>query len=361
MKKIKKILIIIQRSNGDVFLSSSLVKRLYDFYRSPEIDLLVNDDTISIAELIPHISKIKTFSYQEKQTNKWKQEVTLALDLFKKYDLSISLTASDRSVIYSLLASKNSISAVEFTSRKSWWKKKLLKHYYYFDSSDHILKNNLKPLILLNIKYDIFHYPIEASKIAEQKIQRKLKKLKIEDFIIFHPSAQYQYKIYPQHLRNKLLDGLSKLGIPVIITGSKDSIDLEIKKNLPLLPNIIDFIGETSLDEFFALSNKSVCYVGMDTLNMHIAASQNKRIFAIFGPTNLKMWSPWSNLIYSSASEDKPSQTYGNVTIFQGALPCVACEKSGCDDNLVRSECLHIIKPEKIEAQVEKWLKHEPI
>ena len=46
---------------------------------------------------------------------------------------------------------------------------------------------------------------------------------------------------------------------------------------------------------YFALSELSLAYIGMDTLNMHIAAAQNKRIFAIFGPTNLTMWSPWSN------------------------------------------------------------------
>ena len=39
------------------------------------------------------------------------QEKNLFFSLFRKYDLSINLTASDRSVIYALIASKNSISA----------------------------------------------------------------------------------------------------------------------------------------------------------------------------------------------------------------------------------------------------------
>ena len=64
LKNITKILIIIQRSNGDVFLSSSLIKSLYEYFIEPEIDLLVNDDTVAIAKLIPSVNYIHTFSYQ---------------------------------------------------------------------------------------------------------------------------------------------------------------------------------------------------------------------------------------------------------------------------------------------------------
>ena len=86
-----------------------------------------------------------------------------------------------------------------------------------------------------------------------------------------------------------MLSNLSELGISILITGSQNKIDLAIKKELPTLNNVFDFVGETTLEEYFALSKLSMAYVGMDTLNMHIAASQNKRIFVISGPTNLKL------------------------------------------------------------------------
>ena len=100
LKSLKKILLIIQRSNGDVFLSTSLIKRLYEFYNSPQIDLLVNDDTLAIAKLLPHIHSIYTFSYQQKKENRVKQEIKLISSIFKKYDLSINLTSSDRKKYY---------------------------------------------------------------------------------------------------------------------------------------------------------------------------------------------------------------------------------------------------------------------
>ena len=355
MKNPNKILIIIQRSSGDVFLSSSLIKALYERYDSPKIDLLINSDTYSIAKIIPFVNNIYTFSYKEKQSNRWRQEKKIILKIFKKYDLSIKLTASDRSVLYALLSGKLSISAVEIYKSKSWWKRILLTNYYYFDNSKHILENNLTPLKILNIQYSKIHHDIGVTSTATNIISEKLKGLNIDNFLIFHPSTQYKYKIYPQNLRDILLTNLSKLGIPIIITGSNNLLDLEIKKQIPSLPNVFDFIGETSLEEFFALSKFSLGYIGMDTLNMHIAASQNKRIFAIFGPTNLKMWSPWSNQLRSSAEEDKPLQNYGNITIFQADMPCVACGKAGCKDDHGNSDCLDNINPKTIVNEVQNW------
>jgi len=353
----KKILLIIQRSNGDVFLSISLIKAIYKFYNSPQIDLLVNEDTFQVASLMPNINEIHTFSYKKKAQGRWHQERQLISKLFKKFDLSINLTSSDRSVIYSLMAGRKSISVVEKNHKKSWWKKILLSKYYFYDSSQHIMHQNLTTLALLKIKSDNVQKSIEISDNVLINVKNKLKGNDIKKFIIFHPSAQYNYKILPKFLRDELLFKLSKLNIPIIVTGTNNKIDLNIKSELPKLNNVFDFIGDTSLEEYFALSQLSLAYIGMDTLNMHIAASQNKRIFAIFGPTNLKMWSPWSNDLKKSARVDMPIQTYSNISIFQADMLCVACGKKGCN-NSGKSDCMDNINIQKIIEEVLLWLKN---
>jgi heptosyltransferase III len=352
----KKILIVIQRSNGDVFLSLNLINELFNFYKNSQIDLLVNDDTLAVAELIPRVSNIFTFSYRKKSDSRWIQELTIFRNIFRKYDLSISLTASDRSVLYALFASKNSISAIENNNNKSWWKKIFLSKYYYFNQDRHVFINNLTPLDLLNINYSHKLQPVEASDAVLRKMKNRLRKIGVEEFIIFHPSAQYNYKIYPKHLREVLLKYLNNLGVPILITGAKNKIDIEIKLNLPNMQNIYDFIGETSLEEYIALSYLAKAYVGMDTLNMHIASAQNKRIFAIFGPTKLSIWSPWSNELNTAASNNSPVQTYGNVSIFQAKKPCVACGLAGCNDDHGKSECLDLIDPKLVYEEIKKFL-----
>jgi len=350
-----RILIIIQRSNGDVLLSSSLIEQLKIHLNPLFIDLLVNSDTLNIAKTLPHIRQIHTFSYKKKKQQRWKQEKNIIQKIYRKYDLSINLTGSDRSVFYALCASKNSISAIEDNKKKSWWKSLFLKHSYIFDEKKHTLLNNLEPLNYLGISFSKKQTSPKINKLEEDKVKAKLKNLKIDRFIIFHPSAQYDYKVYSETLRNELLVLLNQLNIPIIVTGTNSPIDLAIKKTLPVFDNVFDWINQTSIGEYIALSNLSKCYIGMDTLNMHIAASQNKPIFAIFGPTLLRRWSPWSNELELSAFENKPMQRYGNITIFQANLSCVACGKAGCNDDNGKSECLSKINPKLIFNEIKKW------
>jgi len=356
LKNPEKILIIIQRSNGDVLFSLPLINALYEHYQQPKIDLLVNDDTLPLAKMLPHVNFIHQFSYQKKRDNRWQQERYLLKSIFKKYDLSINLTASDRSVFYAILSGRKSISATEINNKKSWWKKILLTQYYHFDPTKHILLNNLESLNLLKIKHDNIQQSPNIVEKTIASVREKLNKAGVKNFIIFHPSAQYSYKIYPKHLRDKLLASLNTLDVPIIITGGNSQLDTEIKSNIPCLNNIFNWIGKTTLAECFALSELSSAYIGMDTLNMHIASSQNKRIFAIFGPTNLKMWSPWSNKSQKCTSENRPVQTYDDITIFQANTPCVACGKAGCDDKHGKSECLDYIDPKAIFNEVSYWI-----
>ncbi|MDA8813969.1 mannose-1-phosphate guanylyltransferase/mannose-6-phosphate isomerase [Candidatus Pseudothioglobus singularis] len=177
MKKINKILIIIQRANGDVLLSHSLITSLFKNFNQPQIDLLVNDDTIAIAKLLPNINFIHTFSYKDKREKHWRQEKKIIQKIFRQYDLSINLTASDRSVIYSILAGKKSISAIEKKPQKSWWKKIFLTYFYYFDTDKHILLNNIEPLNLLNINQELNKFEPEILTSCKKSLSNEFKDL----------------------------------------------------------------------------------------------------------------------------------------------------------------------------------------
>lgn len=352
----RSILVIVQRSNGDVFLSSPLIEGLFRAYGGPRIDLLVNDDTLAVARTLPHIGEIHQFSYGEAGSGKGGQTLGLLRKIARRYDLSINLTASDRSVMFALAAAPMAISAVDPDRMKSWWKRRLLSAHYEFDSGRHIIENNTLALDLLGIGAGKPRVASHYSQVAAESVGRMLAERGISEFVIFHPGAQYDYKVYPEQLRNELLEKLDRLGMPLVVTGSKSALDQAIKKRLPKLANVHDFIGMTSMDELIALSDRSLAYIGADTLNMHIAASQDKRIFAIYGPTILSMWSPWCNALGTGTRTNTPVQTYGNVTIFQADMPCVACGRSGCDDHHGVSECLHRIDPDTIHKEVEQWL-----
>jgi heptosyltransferase III len=349
----QRILVIVQRSNGDVFLSSPLIEGLIRAYGNPHIDLLVNSDTLAVAKMLPRVRRIHVFSYS---LGRREQTLGLIRTIARRYDLSISLTASDRSVLFALVSGRRAISAVEHSLRKSWWKRFLLWGQYTFDTNRHIIENNTQALGLLGIDSGSHELRSACSPEASERVDSMLAERGIGEFIIFHPCAQYDYKVYPETLRNRLLEEVAGLGVPIVVTGSKSPLDQRIKSSLPAIGNVHDFIGETSMDELFALSDRSLAYIGADTLNMHVAASLNKRIFAIFGPTIPGMWSPWSNALHRGTKINKPVQTYGNITLFQADMPCIACGKAGCDDKHGESKCLGNIDPYVIKNEIEKWL-----
>ena len=286
MRKIKKIIIIIQRSNGDVLLSSSLIKALYEHYESPQIDLLVNDDTLSVARILPYVNCIHTFSYQKKKKQRWKQEKKIIQKIFRKYDLSINLTASDRSVLYALLASKYAIGCVEDNNRLAWWKNLLLKRSYNWDSKKHILLNNLEPLNCLKIKVSKKQPAPTINQTDTIAIKNRLEKNNIGKFLIFHPSAQYNYKLYSKNLRNDLLGLLNQLNIPIIVTGGNNEFDLVI--SLGVLHNL-------NLEKISKALNE-IKRVGKQSYIMVESYRNNKELF------NLQCWALTAETIMDTES-----------------------------------------------------------
>ncbi|MGV6853461.1 MAG: glycosyltransferase family 9 protein [bacterium] len=358
---IQRILIIVRRANGDVLLTSPLINMLFQHFVSPQIDLLINDDTAAIAQRLENVNHVHQYSYQWKKLGWWsrfRKNISLISSVFRQYDLSISLTATDSSVLYALLAGKLSVSFVEHESKKSWWKKLFLDNAYTFSVNQHVIENHRKVLECLNISdsdQESTRFGLAASEEGKRAIVEKLNHLGVSRFLIFHASAQYRYKLYPESLRNELLTRLGQLDMPIFVTGGRSELDQQIKASLPSWRYVYDFIGETSLDEYIALSDLSTGYIGADTLNMHIAAAQGKPIFSWFGPTLSRVWSPWSLDSKSSAHQDGGIHKYGKVTLFQANLPCVPCGKAGCDDRQGHSDCLDHIKPVDVAREVKNY------
>jgi len=356
---VEKILIIIRRSNGDVLLTSPLINALHGHFPHAAIDLLVNRDTLEIAHLLPHVRTIHTYSYAWRKqgvASFVRKELALIRSILRRYDLAVSLTANDRSTVYAFLAGRTSIGESEGSRRRFWWRRILLSHVHVFRPDRHILFNNLAPLDLLGLSWSRAEVTLRYSEEAGARVSRLLEAQGIGDFLIFHPVARFGFKIYPRELRNALLEDMHGLGIPIIITGGKGSLDRQVSKELPALSHCYNFIGQTTFEEYAALTDLSLGYVGMDTVNMHMAAALGKRVFAIFGPTKPFQWAPWSNRLQTHARKSKPVQTYGDITLFQADMPCVPCGLAGCDDNDGIAQCLHAIDPKAIFGEIKDWL-----
>ncbi len=363
LRSFKRVLIIIRRSLGDVLATSPLINVLHEYNPGVQIDLLVNEDTYGMARAIKHVRKVLRYDYawwNKGIFNGLINEFLLLKKIVRKYDLAISLTANERSTIYAIMAGQTSIAATDSVLENSWWRKVLLSSTYKFGSDRHIVLNNLATIKTLRIPVKNICLSARYSDVTGNNVKRLLNKFNINKFIIFHPSARYEYKVYPLKLRNKLLRYLSNIGIPIVVTGGKSSIDLQIADELPELANVYNFIGKTTLEEAIALTDFSLGYIGMDTFNMHIAAAFDKKIVAIFGPTLPQIWSPWSNSLQAHALDNNETiQRYGDISLIRANKACVSCGLAGCDDSNHRSKCLDEIPAETIFTEIQlRWGKY---
>jgi len=351
-------LIIIIRYNGDVYLTHNLIEKIVQIHINCDIDIMVDKSTENVAQLLPNVRKILTFDYELKKKNSLSQEIQIIKQIYKKYDYGISLTTSDRSVFYSILSAKESVSAIDEETYKNWWKKIFLNKTYFWNREIHIVENNFQALKVLGYKIEVSPPRIiAADNETLEKIKEILRQLKIDKFIILHMPSKYIYKMYSKENRDILLNLLSKLDIDIVATGGKSQIDKDLSISLPNYPNLHNLIGKISIKEFYALSSLSIGYIGVDTLNIHIAASQRKKIFGIYGPTNIDLWKPWSENSENKKQKSKGVITYDNVTIFSPDMLCAGCGRAGCDDKGTYSFCLETIDPYLIHNEVSNWLK----
>ncbi|PLX18118.1 MAG: lipopolysaccharide heptosyltransferase [Candidatus Muiribacterium halophilum] len=333
-----RFLIIIRRFNGDVLLTSPLIQKLKENYPQCQIDILVNDNTAAVAGLLKNIDNIIIFDQSFRQKRGMKRVLTrlntefnILKRIIKKYDLSINLTATDSSNIYAIISGKKSIGVGEKGAiRKSWWKQRFLGKCFEEDFSENIVLHNIYPLEYLKIKKNDLYVSLN---IDDKDIENSKNIIDDEKkFVIIHSSSQFFYKTWPIEKTIELAEKIIEKGFQVVFTGGKGEVDLfnsnRIGKEIG-----INLIGKTTLGVFNALLSRCCFYIGMDTLNTHLSAALNKPTVAIFGPTLVKRWSPWSRESQSGAEKEKGVQTYGNITLITPEDDCSGCGLAGCQDN----------------------------
>ena len=90
-----------------------------------------------------------------------------------------------------------------------------------------------------------------------------------------------------------------------------------------------------NIKQFFSIIKNSSLVISVDTSAMHIAAAFNKKIIALFGSGNPKIWYPYVN---------------NRIVIYKNNV-CTTCMKNYCNKNM---ECMDSIAVEDVINAFEK-------
>jgi heptosyltransferase-2 len=104
---------------------------------------------------------------------------------------------------------------------------------------------------------------------------------------------------------------------------------------------IVNLVGRTSIKESAALLDQCDLFVGNDSGPMHIAAAVGTPVVAVFGPSNIAAWRPYT-----------PTGERNVHTVVARDLPCMPCfyrgHTLGLRDGCGTRECLTLLSPQRV-------------
>lgn len=179
--------------------------------------------------------------------------------------------------------------------------------------------------------------PIFPSKaiLSEDIIQISGQKLS-EKWIGIAPFAQYQSKVYPQDLMQKVIDELAlKTENKIFLFGGGNK-EIEILNQFSKnKKNIIVIAGKLNLKQELQLISNLDVMLSMDSGNAHIAAMLGIKVITIWGATHpFAGFSPFNQPIENALVVDRnqfpsvPTSVYGNKIVvgYEDAMRSITVE-----------------------------------
>lgn len=293
------VLIVNTRLIGDVLLTTPLIKLLLQQFPSAAIDFLANRGTGEFLEKDPRIRHVMYSDKWQKSSKGW--ESGYLRQLFRRYDVAITLNTADRGAVAVAVAGR-SLRVGFYQKDKpaaSWLRKLLYTHPLELYVDQHIVLANRQiaaalgiPCERLEVKlfWDESDQAIVASKLADNNLSGP--------YLVIHPFARWRYKYWETSRFAEVSDRLARQHqLRPVWTSSPDNEEIallqEAVAGCSIKPLLIP--GTLSLNQMGCLLEGAALYIGLDTAITHIAASTGVPTVALYGPTELWRWHPWDN------------------------------------------------------------------
>jgi lipopolysaccharide heptosyltransferase III len=344
-----RVLVITMRRLGDVLLTTPLVRALRHGLPGSRIDMLVFKGSEGILAGNPDIERVIVCP----QSPSFTQAVSLIGSLWRRYDIAISTQAGDRPTLLAALAGRLSVGLID--EKGPAWKRWLLKRTVAADPNVHRVFGLLRLAETLGIdERPNVVLPTPAAPLAPRG-----------PYAVVHVKPLHKVKQWTDDGWRALADGLSQRGLAVVATGSDAPEERAYLDRIwnPVRPPVERMDGQLAWRELVTLLSGAAVYVGTDTSMSHLAAAAGCPTVAIYGPTGPHMIGPWPvGGLATPWARAGTIQNRGNVWVVQNPLPCLPCDKLGCDNHMEsRSQCLDELTARQVLQAVDQALGRAPM
>ncbi len=344
------VLVIKLRHLGDVLLTSPVFTVLKNRAPQLEIDALVYRDTEPMLSGHPAIANVFTIDRGWKQeelpariSNEWRLFRALRA---RRYDLIIHLTENSRGAVLSLLLKPPYSVARDYPARRGRLWRNSFTHLYPTPARRHTVEMHLDALRRLGIqpRADERRLTLVPGAEAERSVRELLARhgLAPQGFIQMHPTSRWMFKSWETEKNAALVTALQEAGEAVVLTAAPSEPELQFAARITarLKKPVVDLSGKLSLKQLAALTAQAKCFVGVDSMPMHIAAAMQTPTVVLFGPSGEFEWGPWQV----------------KTRVLTSGHACRPCGQDGCGNGKV-SECLTTIPVDDVLNAINELIK----
>jgi heptosyltransferase-3 len=344
----RSVLVVCTRRIGDVLLTTPLIRTLRRAWPEARIEALVLPGTEGILAGNPDLDAVRLTV-----SGSWRARLGFLSGLFRRYDLALAATASDRARLLARVAGRHCLGlwSRRDPARGRWL---IPGHWIDFDMvGEHAIESPLRLAAHLGLRLWREVVPPQAHSTLD------LPELQ-PSYAVLHPWPRFRYKAWPRERWLGLARTLVADGSQVVLTGGPDRDEVAFCEALAeQIPGSLNFAGRYGFAELAELIARARVYVGPDTVMTHLAAAVGTPTIALFGPSNPVRWGPWPHLRRDAGSPWplRGSGRSGRVWLVQGEEPCVPCLLEGCERHVgSASRCLDELPLARVTAAVARAL-----
>ena len=302
----KRILIIKLRHHGDVLLSTPVADALHHACPGIETDMLVYAETAPVLRHNRQIRHIFTIDRQWKKQGLRAQighERQLLAELkAQHYDWVLNLSDQWRAGVIARLCGRHSIGYAYRRRDNALWR--LLHEYRVNEPGDaHITGYHLAALAPLGLPDGYAaRVRLEIGADARESLHAKLREQgwQGESYVLAHPGSRWLFKCWEDGKTAELLQKLLDAGKNIVLTAAPDPHEADIVRRITGSlktgkARLWTLSGCLSLRELAAAIEGAELFIGVDSVPMHMAAALDKPQVALFGPSHVHRWRPYSD------------------------------------------------------------------
>lgn len=334
----RSILVVCMRRIGDVLLTTPLVRSLRAAWPAARIELLVLPGTDGVVRGNPDLDAVHVWPRGQSGA-----QLRAGLALFRRYDLALAATGSDRARFLARWAGRRCMGlwSSDDPARGRHW---LPGTWVPYDElGDHAVLSPLRLAQALGIAP--VAQVVAPGTAGPAPAGSSTRPPGVSGrYAVLHPWPKFVYKAWPATHWQALARAVADLGLQIVVTGGPEPAEVAAAEALAgSVPGARCLAGQLGFAALAQVLRGASVYVGPDTAVTHLAAATGIPVIALFGPSLTPRWAPWpaERRDLSSPWALRGSSRQGNVWLVQGEAPCVPCTFEGCDRHLQsRSRCL---------------------